>query len=215
MEDEKQEELEREARLKEEAERRKEEEEAEYEQKRKEEEENYRKQEIDDIEHKCAYCLHLDPSKKSEGRYYCDKKYTYVKGTDTNRNWNCRDFEESARSSLESDLIYEDSDTLDNHSGGIINNRFCCDCFYYDVDKKAGDGCYKCSKRDQDMYADTPECYMFEPSGRSARENERMYDDAKRVRKESEYAKTNSDMTLKIIFVIILIIGAIIVNVFL
>ena len=93
-------------------------------------------------------------------------------------------------------------------------NKICSGCgCVLQCDNKKGEGCYMCTKRNQEMYADTPECYMFEPGTRGQVESEKLYDEAKEAKKKAENSKTGEIGGLLVI-AILLLIGAVIVNVF-
>lgn len=164
-------------------------------------------------ERDCAFCTHLVPDKKSEGRYYCDKLETYVKGTDSNKTMKCSYFETSGRSTLECEIIRDDSETLDAKAESTLRKNFCADCRYYNIDDKQGEGYYMCTKRNQAMSADQEECYMFETSGRSKIESEKIYDEALKARKEAEKPKGDGNaFFLKLALCIILLVLALILN---
>lgn len=164
-------------------------------------------------EHDCAFCTHLIPDKKNEGKYYCDKLMAYVKGTDSNKTNQCSYFEVSGRSTLECEMIRDDSEALDSNSGSIISKRFCCDCRFYNTDDKQGEGYYMCTKRGQAMAATQEECYMFETSGRSRGESEKLYDEAVEAQKEAEKPKGDGNsFVLKLVLGIILLAAGIIIT---
>ena len=166
-------------------------------------------------ERDCAFCTHLIPDKKNEGRYYCDYLSTYVKGCDSNKTMKCSNFEESGRSNLECEVIRDDSEVLEAHSESLLNKNFCSDCRFFNTDDKKGEGIYTCTKRNQGVSADQEECYMFEKSGRSSLESEKLYDEALEAKKKSEEPKGDSNnFFIKLFFCFLLIILAIIVNKF-
>lgn len=147
-------------------------------------------------ERDCAFCTHLIPDKKSEGRYYCDKLSTYVKGTDSNKSMGCGAFEEAGRSRLESEVIRDDSEVLDAHSESFFGKKVCAECRYFNIDTsddKQGGGYYMCTKRNQQVPADQEECYMFESSGRSSAEVSKALEDVKESKKNSEKPKNDDN----------------------
>lgn len=166
-------------------------------------------------EHDCAFCTHLIPDKKNEGKYYCDKLETYVKGNDSNKTMRCSDFETSGRSTLECEIIRDDSEALDSNSGMKINKCFCADCRFYNTDDKQGEGYYMCTKRGQAMPATQEECYMFETSGRSKIESEKLYDEAVEAQKEAEKPKGDGNsFVLKLVLGIILLLVGVLITLF-
>ena len=208
------EELEEQRRIEEEAKRREEQEAMAREEEKRRQEEEDRERKLNE-EHSCAYCLHLKAEQKREGQYYCEVIGNYILANKTNKDMGCGSFEDSPRNTKESMVIYEDSETRDKHEDGVISGRYCSDCIFFNDEDKKQDGCYMCTKRNEAMYADTPECYMFEPGTRGQIESEKLFDEAKEAKKKAELSNTGKDLGGLIVLAIILIIGAIVVNVFL
>ena len=207
------EQLEAQKRMEEEARRRAEEEARAHEEEKRRAEEEERQRKLNE-EHSCAYCLHLKAEQKKEGQYYCEVLGKYILANKSNKDYGCGSYEDSPRNTNESIVIYEDSETLEKHQEGIISGRYCSDCIFFNDEDKKGEGCYMCTKRNEPMYANTPECYMFEPGTRGQVESEKLYDEAKEAKKKSENSKTGEVGGL-LVLAIILLIGAVIVNVFL
>ena len=164
----------------------------------------------------CSDCKNLNPDKNKGGKYFCEAKGKFILACDkicddiTDENKACAKFDISSRSTYENERIYNDSKTALNYSPPSIP-RHCCDCKFYDSDKKKGNGTYYCSKNGKYMLAANEECYKFEKSGRSSLDASKMYDEAKEAMKKSDKVNTDN-IGSSFLFLILLIILAIILN---
>lgn len=91
--------------------------------------------------------------------------------------------------------------------------KYCSDCTYFNTKDKKGEGFCKCSKNKKYVLANSPRCDKFsEAYSRKWYEREKLYDAAKDTM--NKYVPSKMSVGSYAIIAVILIVLAIIVNVF-
>jgi len=92
-------------------------------------------------------------------------------------------------------------------------SKYCSDCTHFNIKDKKAEGFCKCSKNNKHVLANSPRCDKFsEAYSRSWYEREKLYDDA--IKTMNKFTPSNISIGSYVLIAAILIILAIIVNLF-